>query len=194
MCLFCFVYSLLFHSGRMHARRSQVSPVGGGNRMRCLRGRLPEDQYEYDDEDNDTKRDIHKILSLLMMVHPSPSADHPALGVPCGNQGFRGACRPTAEHYARCLVHIADWQPRSQRMISIVSASLTRARSKTQTLWQRRTAVASGRDGLLSPALSSKGGEGDRVVGCWQCQDTPGAKGLEARVLTLFQHPLRYPI
>jgi hypothetical protein len=90
-----------------------------------------------------------------MMVHPSPFADYPALGVPCGNKGFRRARRPTAEHYARCLVHIADWQPRSQRMISIVSASLTRARSKTQTLWQRRTAVASGRDGLLSSPLPS---------------------------------------
>ena len=27
--------------------------------------------------------------------------------------------------------------------------------------------------GLLSPALSSKGGEGDRVVAWWQCQEAP---------------------
>ena len=45
-----------------------------------------------------------------------------------------------------------------------------------QTRWQTRAAVASRRDGLLSPALSSKGGEGDRVVGWWQCQDAPSAR------------------
>ena len=87
-----------------------MSPVAGGNRMRCLRGSLPENQYEYDDKDNDAKRDIHKILSLLMMVHPSPFADYPALGVPCGNKGFRRAWRPAAAHNARCLVQIAVWR------------------------------------------------------------------------------------
>ena len=41
------------------------SQVGGGSRLRCLRGSLPENQYEYDDEDKDAKRDIHIILSGL---------------------------------------------------------------------------------------------------------------------------------
>jgi hypothetical protein len=33
---------------------------------------LPEKQDKDDDEDNDAKRNIHIILSLLMMGHPSP--------------------------------------------------------------------------------------------------------------------------
>jgi hypothetical protein len=33
--------------------------------------------------------------------------------------------------------------------------------------------AATPRDGLLSLALSSKGAEGARVVGWWQCQDSP---------------------
>jgi len=41
-----------------------------------------------------------------------------------------------------------------------------------QTRSQTRARAASGRGGLLSPPLSSKGGEGDRVVGWWRCQDT----------------------
>jgi hypothetical protein len=38
-----------------------------------------EHHEKYDNKDNDAKRDIHNILSLLMMGHPSPSADHVAL-------------------------------------------------------------------------------------------------------------------
>ena len=45
-----------------------------------------------------------------------------------------------------------------------------------QTRWQTRAVAASRCDGLLSPALSSKGGEGGRVVGWWQCQDAPTRK------------------
>jgi hypothetical protein len=68
--------------------------------MRCFRGSLPENQYKYNDEDNDTKRDIHNILSLLMMAHPSPFADDQALSVPCGNKRFGHAWRPAAAHNA----------------------------------------------------------------------------------------------
>ena len=97
-----------------------MPPAGGRNRVGCMRGSLPEDQYEYDNEDNDTKRDIHNILSLLMMVYPSPFASYQALSVPCGNKGFRRAWRPAAAHNARCLVQIAVWQRWLQRMVSIV--------------------------------------------------------------------------
>src|SRR5207249_577749 len=38
---------------------------------------------------------------------------------------------------------------------------------------QTWAAVAFRQGGLLSPALSSKGGEGGPVVGWWQCQDAP---------------------
>lgn len=39
---------------------------------------LPENHYKHDDEDKDAKRDIHNMLSLLMMVHPSPFPDYQA--------------------------------------------------------------------------------------------------------------------
>jgi hypothetical protein len=39
---------------------------------------LPEDQYKYDDEDNDAKRNIHNMLSLMMTAHPSPFTDYQA--------------------------------------------------------------------------------------------------------------------
>jgi hypothetical protein len=129
MMFSCFVDLILFYGGKMHARRTQVSPVEGGNRMRRLRGSLPENQYKYDDEDKDAKRDIHNILSLLMMAHPSPFADDQALSVPCSNQRLRHAWRPAAAHNARCLVQIAVWQCWPQGAVSIVFTSLTRARS-----------------------------------------------------------------
>jgi hypothetical protein len=71
---------------------------------------LPENQYKYDDEDNNANRDIHSVLSLLMMAHPSPFTDYQALSVPCGIKRFRHAWRPAAAHNARCLVQFAVWQ------------------------------------------------------------------------------------
>ena len=38
-----------------------------------------------------------------------------------------------------------------------------------QIRWQTRAGAASRRDGLLSPPLSSRGGEGDQIVGWRQC-------------------------
>ena len=61
--------------------------------------------------------------------------------------------------------------------------------------------------GLLSPALSSKGGEGDRDVGWWQCQDAPERyeayqqgrgevfmRQLDAALGLLRQHPEIAPV
>src|ERR1017187_4096623 len=39
-----------------------------------------------------------------------------------------------------------------------------------QAWWQTGETAAVRHGGLLSPPLSSKGGEGDRLVGCWECQ------------------------
>jgi hypothetical protein len=142
----------------MHAKRTHLPQVGGGSRLRCLRGSLPENQYEYDDEDKDAKRDIHIILSLLMMAHPSPFADYQALSVPCDNKGFRRAWRPAAEHYARRLVHNAVWQRWSQRMASIVCAPWTRARSRVREARRGRSLRChrAGR-GLGANAVAEKG-------------------------------------
>ena len=61
---------------------------------------LPENDYQDDDEDNDAKRDIHIILSLLMMAHPSPFTDYQALSVPCGFKRVKHAGCPAAAHNA----------------------------------------------------------------------------------------------
>jgi hypothetical protein len=39
---------------------------------------LPENQNKYDDEDKDANRDIHNMLSFLMMAYPSPFTDYRA--------------------------------------------------------------------------------------------------------------------
>jgi hypothetical protein len=69
---------------------------------------LPENQYKYDDEQNGAKGNIHNVLSLLMMAHPSPFTHYQALSVPCEIKRFSHAWCPAVARIARCLVQFAD--------------------------------------------------------------------------------------
>jgi hypothetical protein len=110
------------------------------------------------------------------------------------NRVFKQALRPiprscslkAALRYCRCGSSRSGTglmrQGRDGRILTLppgVSPSL-RQRSAgrglgrgAQTRSQTRAVAASWRDSLLSPTLSSKGGEGDRAVGWWQCQVAP---------------------
>jgi hypothetical protein len=70
----------------------------------------------------------------------------------------------------------------SSEMVRTRSTASHSFRAKSGTRWNASLPSSGAQGaprcrGVLSPTLSSKGGEGYRVVGWWQCQDTPGAKG-----------------
>ena len=59
----------------------------------------------------------------------------------------------------------------SSRSLPFLNSTAVGLGRGAQTRRQMKAGAASRRDGLLSPPLSSKGGEGDRFAGWWQCQD-----------------------
>src|SRR5207249_5605798 len=59
---------------------------------------------------------------------------------------------------------------------------------------QSWAAVAFRQGGLLSPTLSSKGGEGGPVVGWWQCQDALLTLSITLSMLTVVFEGLHSPL
>ena len=65
---------------------------------------LPENHYKYDDEENDAKRNIHNMLSLLITAHPSHFliTERNACHAILNDLGALGALLPRILHDASC--------------------------------------------------------------------------------------------